>query len=225
MPYIDPRANTVQSGGISFNKTLSKPVIVLMGDSNGSMYGVALKEIATDMGAKVHVISVSAGDPFPETKLYRDSLLFLKHEKPDITIFVAEWVGKIGNNHGRLTTALSEILLNSKHVILIAQPPNLPDDASREGIRQSGEHPIFEKTAFSNIRKQTNAFLVSLHNDRLHVLSVDTLFVKPNGEIRFTNEQGKQLYQDADHLSGYGSMMVKKLLQVEIAQIMTSLRL
>ncbi len=220
--YINPNANSIKDGGVAFNSNISKPVVVLMGDSNGAMYGRTMKEIAEEMSVRTNVISIAAGDPFPDAPLYKNSLLFLGRENPEITIFVAAWAQKIGNDKERFETALKNILQKSKHVILIAQPPNLPNNiySSRQGIRDFGQRPIFEDIEFTNLRKTTNTFLLSHRNDRVHVLDINNLFEQPNGEIRFTNVQGKQIYQDSGHLSSYGSQMVKKLIKEEIAQIL-----
>jgi peptidoglycan/LPS O-acetylase OafA/YrhL len=218
--YINANLNTIKDGGIAFNSTLSKPVVVLMGDSNGAMYGRTLKEIAQEMQVRTHAISVAAGDPFPDTQLYKDSLLFLDRANPDITIFAAAWAEKVGHNRDRFKMALSQLLQKSKHVIVITQPPGLPKYASREEIRKSGQRPIFEEATPSTLRRDTNAFLLSHRNERVHVLDIESLFKKSDGEIRFTDSQGRQLYQDGGHLSGYGSEMVKKLLVIEISQIL-----
>ncbi len=218
--YINANPNSVKDGGITFNSTLSKPVVVLMGDSNGAMYGLSLKQIAKEMQIKVHLISVAAGDPLPDGQLYKDSLIFLSHANPEITIFVAAWSEKIGVNRDRFKTALSQILQKSKYVILITQPPILPKYASRQAIREFGQRPIFEDIEFSSLRKDTNTFLRSHQNDRVHVLDIEYLFKKSNGEIRFTDSQGRQLYQDAGHISSYGSEMVKQLMLKEISQIL-----
>jgi hypothetical protein len=218
--YINANLNTIKDGGIAFNSTLSKPVVVLMGDSNGAMYGRTLKEIAQEMQVRTHAISVAAGDPFPDTQLYKDSLLFLDRANPDITIFAAAWAEKVGHNRDRFKTALYQLLQKSKHVIVITQPPGLPKYASRDEIRKSGQRPIFEEVTPSTLRQNTNAFLLSHRNDRVHVLDIESLFKKSDGEIRFTDSQGRQLYQDGGHLSGYGSEMVKKLLMIEISRIL-----
>jgi hypothetical protein len=179
-----------------------------------------IKEIAQEMQVRTNVISVAAGDPFPGTQLYKDSLLFLDRANPDITIFAAAWAEKVGHNRDRFKTALSQLLQKSKHVILITQPPGLPKYASREEIRKSGLRPIFEDITSSTLRQDTNTFLLSHRNERVHVLDIESLFKKSDGEIRFTNSQGRQLYHDGGHLSGYGSEMVKKLLVKEISQIL-----
>jgi peptidoglycan/LPS O-acetylase OafA/YrhL len=218
--YINASLNTIKDGGITFNSTLSKPVVVLMGDSNGAMYGKTLKEIAQEIQVRTHSISVAAGDPLPDTQLYKDSLLFLDRANPDITIFAAAWAEKVGHNRDRFKTALSQLLQKSKHVIVITQPPVLPKYASREEIRKSGQRPIFEEITSSTLRRDTNAFLLSHRNERVHVLHIESLFKKSDGEIRFTDSQGRQLYHDKGHLSGYGSEMVKKLLVIEISRIL-----
>ena len=218
--YINASLNTIKDGGITFNSTSSKSVIVLMGDSNGAMYGRTLKEIAQKMQVRTNVISVAAGDPFPGTQLYKDSLLFLDRTHPDITIFAAAWAEKVGHNRDRFKTALSQLLQKSRHVIIITQPPGLPKYASREEIRKSGQRPIFEDLTPSTLRQDTNAFLLSHRNERVHVLDIESLFKKSDGEIRFTDSQGRQLYQDGGHLSGYGSEMVKKLLVEKISDIL-----
>jgi peptidoglycan/LPS O-acetylase OafA/YrhL len=218
--YINASLNTIKDGGITFNSTLSNPVVVLMGDSNGAMYGKTLKEIASEMQVKTHAISVAAGDPLPDTQFYKDSLSFLDRANPDITIFAAAWAEKVGHNRDRFKTALSQLLQKSKHVIVLTQPPGLPKYASRAEIRKSGRRPIFEEVTPSTLRQETNAFLLSHRNERVHVLNIESLFKKSDGEIRFTDSQGRQLYQDGGHLSGYGSDMVKKLLVTEISRIL-----
>jgi peptidoglycan/LPS O-acetylase OafA/YrhL len=218
--YINASLDRVKDGGVAFNSTLSEPVVVLIGDSQGSMYGRTLKEIANEMHIRTHVLSVAAGDPLPNAKLYEDSLLFLNRTNPEITIFAADWAKKIGNKRERFETALSAVLQKSQHAIVIAQPPALPKYASRQAIRDAGQRPIFEDIAASRLRKDTNTFLLSHRNRRVHVLDIDPLFEKSDGEIRFTGAHGQQIYNDAGHLSGYGSNMVKKLIVTEISQIL-----
>jgi peptidoglycan/LPS O-acetylase OafA/YrhL len=218
--YFTANLNTISNGGIVFNSKITNPRIVLMGDSHASMYAGTLKEISQKIQIKVNVISAAGGHPWPGNKQYKDSLLFL-NTNPDVTIFVGSWTGRIGENHDLFKTALTEILQKSKHVILITEPPVLPKYASREEIRKSGQHQIFEDPTTSDIRKNTNAFLLSQQNDRVHVLEIDPLFKKMDGEICFTDSQNRQIYQDAWHLSAYGGNVVEDLLLREISKILS----
>ncbi len=220
--YINASLNNVKGGGISFNSSLTKPVVVLMGDSQGSMYGLALKEIASELTIRTHVISVAAGDPLPETQLYKDSLSFVERVHPDITIIAAAWSEKIGTNQERFKIALSALLQRSQYVIVLTQPPGLPQYASRQEIRTSGLRPIFEDTATFKLRKDTNTFLLAQRTHNVRVLDIEPLFKKSNGEIRFTDANGKQLYNDGGHLSGRGGELVKKMLIEEISRVLKS---
>lgn len=218
--YIDASPAKVADGGITFNSSVKDPVVVLMGDSNGSMYGKAMKDIAAVNNVRVHVISVAAGDPFPSTDLYRNSIQFLSREKPTITIFVAAWAQKIGSDPEKLSAALSEILRYSQHVILISQPPILPENASREAIRREGMHPVYEDIKESSMRKSTNEFLFSLRNERVHVLDIESLFIQSDGQIRLTDNSNRQLFQDSGHLSDFGTELVSKRIASEISAIL-----
>ena len=220
--YLDASTNSVKNGGIVVNSYLSKPSIVLMGDSNGSMYGRMLKEISREMKLRAHIISVAGSDALPGQELYRDSISFLNQEKPDITIFVESWTAKIGQKKELLPIALSEILQSSKNIILITQPPILPKSANRSYIRNFGQFPIVENISTFKLRKKINAYLMSQQNNRIHVLNIEPMFVQSNGEIRFTDEYGHQLYHDSGHLSGYGSDIVKKQIKSEIKKILLS---
>ncbi len=218
--YVNARFETVKDGGIVYNPTTQRPAIVLMGDSNASMYGTAFKQIAAETGARVHVISVAAGEALPESKLFDDSLAFLERTKPDITVFVAAWKQKIGDDHPRFELALEKIAAHSQAVILITQPPVLPDYATRQSIREFGRRAIFEVESFGRLRTATNAFLLAHRSERIHVLDIEPLFKTADGEIRFTDAAGHLLYYDKRHLSGFGGELVKQQLLVEISKLL-----
>lgn len=219
--YPDARLNTVRDGGITINPSATKPVVVLFGDSNGAMYGGEIKEIAKEMGFRAHLIGVAEGDPFHNAKLFQDALFLLERTNPDVTIFVAAWAQKIGKNRERFNSAIHQLLKYSKHVVLITQPPILPEYASRKMIGEYGYKKIYESSDISKLRKNTNTFLLSQQNNRVHVIDIKPLLELKTGEIRFTDPNGKQIYQDATHLSNYGSGMAKKLIVAEIEKILS----
>ena len=72
--------------------------------------------------------------------------------------------------------------------------------------------PIFEDASNAAARIATNSFIKSLENERIHVLDIETLFVQSNGQIRFCDRSGKQLFQDKGHLSGDGADLVHESL-------------
>jgi hypothetical protein len=96
--YIDSGMNAISEGGIGFKHADTNGSMVLMGDSNGSMYGKMVKEIGQELRLDVNVLSVAAGDPLPHAsgrnpKLWIDSLAFVKREHPDVLVLVCNWAG------------------------------------------------------------------------------------------------------------------------------------
>ena len=63
--YVNSEASDVVKGGLVFDPKTKNNSAMLMGDSNGSMYGKVMKEICANLGYKLSVISVAAGDPLP----------------------------------------------------------------------------------------------------------------------------------------------------------------
>jgi peptidoglycan/LPS O-acetylase OafA/YrhL len=209
--WVNATAATVAGGGVAFTAGPAAPSVVLMGDSQGSMYGKLLRDLSQEQRFNLNVLSSAGGNPLPGSALYDDTLAFLAKRKPDVTIFAAEWAAKLNDdNKQTLVTAIQEVLRQSTHVILITQPPTLPYDASRRALRRDGVHPIFEEPDSAARRHSINAFLRSLQSDRIHVIDIDPLLVTSTGEMRFCDEHGRQLYQDRTHLSGYGADLVKE---------------
>jgi hypothetical protein len=66
--YVNAELADLAKGGLVFPGKSNRPSVVLMGDSNGSMYGKAIKEICAGLCKDLTVISVAAGDPIPSMK-------------------------------------------------------------------------------------------------------------------------------------------------------------
>jgi peptidoglycan/LPS O-acetylase OafA/YrhL len=112
--YIDASTQDIAQGGIIFNPASTNGSMVLMGDSNGSMYGKMAKDISKTLRRKLDVISVAAGDPLPHSsgpspQLWLDSLAFVKRENPDVLLLVCNWESKLKGEKGRLAIAINEL--------------------------------------------------------------------------------------------------------------------
>jgi ribosomal protein L21E len=188
--------------------------MVLMGDSNGSMYGKMAKKIAQGLGRQLEVISVAAGDPLPHSsspnsQLWLDSLALVKRENPDVLLLVCNWESKLKGEKGRLDIAINELKEHTRHLILITQPPELPKSAERESIRNGGRPPFREDPAERAARTESNTFLKSFQRDNVIVIDIEPLFAEGDGSIRFIDDSGVLLYQDRSHLSDVGADLVK----------------
>lgn len=210
--YLNASIDSIKTGGIAVNQASTKGSIVLMGDSNGSMYGKTMKEIAKQLDFKLNIISVAAGDPFPNSQLWRDSLTTIKEIRPNFLIFAASWNSKLENDESKLTQALAELDVYCDSIILITQPPVLPTNASRASIRQNGLTVFKEDPAVQRERNHANQIVKAQQSKKVIVIDIEPLFEEPSGEIKFLSQAGQQLYQDAGHLSEYGSELVHSMI-------------
>jgi hypothetical protein len=219
--YVDSTVAAALDGGIGFYVSDAAPDVVLMGDSNASMYGALFGEISALKGINVNVISVAGGDPFEPSPLYTASMGFLSKSQPEITVFAAAWSKTVQVSRERVASAVNEILKYSKNIVLVTQPPVLPASASRESFRKLGRNPVFEDPDVANGRLAANAYLKSLAsaNSRVHVIDIESLFVSANGQVRFTDNNGRQLFQDRMHISGNGAELVKSSLILKMTEL------
>jgi len=216
--YLNADEHAVRAGGVRCNPRGRNGSMVLMGDSHGSMYGKMAAEIARERDLRLAVISVEAGDPLPDTTLWADSLAVVRKERPDFLLLVCNW-NKLADNRARLTVALSVLKPYAREILLLTQPPALPDNATREAIRAGIRPPFREDAAERAARVERNRFVKSVQGDNVRVIDIEPLFSRDASEIRFVDGRRNQLYQDRDHLSAAGAELVKP----ELLEAMTGL--
>jgi len=212
--YIDAEVADVGKGGLRFNQAGKNGSLLLIGDSNGSMYGKMAKEIAAKLGLRLSVASVAAEDPLPslsrkQSQLWLDSSALVSRESPDVLLLVCQWRGKLQDSGDRLEIAVNELKTHVATLILITQPPEMPERANRGSLRDGARPPFFEDPSIRTARMNANALVKSLERDNVVVVDIEDLFTAKDGSIIFTNNIGQYLYHDGKHLSGMGAELVK----------------
>lgn len=211
--YINAEPADVKAGGIAFAGRPGAPTVVLMGDSNGSMYGRLLRDVCGELGASLHVISVAAGEPLPDRQgggaLWLDSLAAVREIRPDYVVFAAAWSARLRSNPDGLDQALKRLRPLARHFVLLNQPPILPDEATRAAIREGAGPRFHEPTAVRDERIAANGYLVGLESDSVHVIDVAQHFVAEDQSLRFVDARGRQLYHDATHISDFGADQIR----------------
>lgn len=215
--YINATPSDVASGGLSYQSKAGAPSVVLMGDSNGSMYGKVIREICKEQSFNLTVISVATGVSLPSTngasgQLWYDSLAVVRATKPDYLIVANAWTQRLREDPRRLALAIKDLEPSAGLIILINQPPELPAGASRAAIRNNSKRPYFENTSYRAERRKTNSDLLGFQSAKISVLDAAQYFESTDGEVVAIDEQGRLLFHDATHLSGYGALRVRPLL-------------
>ena len=211
--YVSAEPKVVAKGGLHFNSSAKSGSIVLMGDSDASMYVGMMKKLARDRDQTLTVISVDGGDPLPHSSgevspLWLDSLAIVKQQKPDVLIVACMWTAKLADDPARLGLALKQLEPLARSVILLTQPPTLSSNESREGIRAGNRLPFVEASGGSSARASLNRLVSSFQGGNVSVVDVDPLLINSDGVIRFADDQGRLIYQDSYHLSDVGTNLV-----------------
>ena len=214
--YVNASFRDVAHGGLVFDAKNQAGSVMLLGDSNGSMYGKTLKEICSELGCKLTVLSVYSGTPLPShtissnDKLWSDALAVVRKERPGCLILGYRWelvLGVVGKNCVAL--AVEDLKPLVGHLVILNQPPLLPPNASRVSIREGARPPFFENPQTQAIRLDANDYLKRFNGGNVSVVDVASHFQSTNGEILFFDGQGRQMYHDATHLSAYGADLVR----------------
>ena len=221
--HVSATLADVAKGGLVFSVKQGPSSVVLMGDSNGSMYGTVMKEICGDIGKNLTVISVDAGDPLPKrngdsSKLWLDSLDVVRKSTPKYLVFANHWSGKLDTDRERLAVAIAELKPYVGHIILLNQPPILPKEANRASFRAGIRPPFREPLDTKEKRRAANRYLLELQSPSISVIDIAGHFETSDGNILVTDEQGRQLYQDATHLSGYGAERIRDILKQALSE-------
>jgi len=212
--YVNAEARDVAKGGLVFTGKSGMPSVVLMGDSNGSMYGKTLKEICAKQGWKLTVLSAAGSDELPSSsgknsQQWTDALAVVEREKPDVLFLACLWGEKLKGDSNRLRLAIERLAPASKKIVILNEPPLLPDNANRESIRTGARPPFREDPNVQFFRREANAFLLTFKSNQVRVIDIASKFEGPRGETLFLDEEGRQLYHDKTHLSGHGADRIR----------------
>ena len=223
--YVNAELRDVAKGGLVFPGKPGARSIILMGDSNGSMYGKVMRDICTELGYKLTVISVAAGDPLPsstgqQSQLWLDSLAAVQKEKPDVLVLACHWESQLKGDMNRLAAAVDFLNPYTAKIVILNQPPILPESATRASIRNGARPPFTENISTHQARLEANDLLQKLTSTKISVVDIANSFQLLGGEVRVFDDQGHQLFNDATHLSGYGANLIRLLIQSALPPVL-----
>ena len=155
---------------------------MLIGDSQGSMYGYALASLAHRLDFRLNILSVKAGSALPGEAHTRWPSIsrFLGERKPDVLIVAQAWSARFGEGgDGDFRNAMAVVADRADKIIVMTQPPLAPANATRQAIRAGARPPFFEDAAAREQRVRARAIIGNVAGDRVEVLDVADLFWAP----------------------------------------------
>jgi hypothetical protein len=213
--YLD--ASNGHQGALVIPTSQPRGTLVLMGDSQGSMYGQLSRDLATQFGLKLIILSTAGADPLA-TRQGRSSTLFernidtIRHEKPTIVLLACHWIYKLQQEPDRLALTIQAIQPHAGKIILFTQPPLLPPAATRSAIRQGSRPPFFESPADRTLRQRLNQAVKSLASPGVSIIDTEPFFTHPDGSLILQSPNGQSFFHDPVHLSTHGANQLKPAL-------------
>lgn len=211
--YFNAEPAQIARGGIVVNAG-GQDSVVLIGDSQGSMYGEDLARLAREAGFRLNVLSVAGGSELPEEPgtYWPDVRRFVARDRPNVIVLAELWSAKFGGDSDRLSHALATVAGLADRVIVLAQPPIAPEQATREAIRNGARPPFFEKPRESEARARALGELEEAAVGDVAVLNIAPTLLNEDGSIRIISRDGNLNYHDATHLSDAGVSLVQAAL-------------
>jgi hypothetical protein len=195
--YLSAEPRSVGTGGIFVNSE-GRGWIVLIGDSQGAMYGYEFASLARTLDFRLNVLSVAAGNELPgepET-LWPSVLRFLEDRKPDAIILAQAWSSKLGEDgEEHFGNAMSALVTRASQIFVLTQPPVPPPDATRQSIRAGARPPFFENPVAVQSRLRANAKIRKFENDRIKVIDMAQYFLEPDNSIKMIAPNGRQRFR------------------------------
>jgi peptidoglycan/LPS O-acetylase OafA/YrhL len=226
--YIDANAAKIAKGGLTYLSRDTAPTVLLTGDSNGSMYGRMVRDVAGDMGWSAIIASVAAGDSLPRTggpssAIWQNSLELVAQSQPDVIVMANSWVAKLKHDPESLRLSLEALAPHTRHIVILDQIPVMPEGVDRGAFRDGLRGPIFETASERQAREEMNTYLrevaanVSDRADiRITVIDVATRVLRPDQSIPFSTPSGHLVFHDRTHLSDRGARLVASDIQTAL---------
>ncbi len=210
--YLD--ASNGPGGILQFAQPEPRGTLVLMGDSQGSMYGQLARDLAGEHHLNLTILSTAGEDPLaapngPSPPLFQRSLETIRQEKPAIVLLACHWIYKLKADPSRLALTLQAIQPHAGRIIVLTQPPLLPDSATRAAIRQGSRSPWLEKPADRTLRQRLNQIVQQQSASNIIVVDTGPFFTWQDGSLMLHDAQGRPLFHDAVHLSTHGASRIK----------------
>lgn len=215
--YFDATPQSIASGGVTIDAG-QRARIALIGDSEGAMYGAELAAIARANGYTANLLAMPGETVLPDRSgsYWPEIRRYLSRSPPDVIILVEAWSARLEADDASLATALRH-LRPLAPVVLVTQPPLLPTEASREGVRNGARPPFFEPSEARLRRTHANSLVQGFEGYGVSVIDVAPLFLDARGAIEVFDSADRMNFHDARHLSSFGTARVRPLLERQIA--------
>jgi peptidoglycan/LPS O-acetylase OafA/YrhL len=203
--FFDAKPASIAGGGIVAAHG-SRGNIVLIGDSQSTMYARDLGILAQAKGYSLHALGVADGEQLPgqPRSMWPSVWSYVAGNRVDLVIISEAWSTKLVDP-APLKAAIDQLAARGIRVMLVQEIASPIASATREGIRAGARAPFAEEPAFAVKRERARALVQSLAAPGVTVIDPWSLFHRPDGSIDVIGDHGRENYQDSHHLSDTGA--------------------
>ncbi|MFA6114598.1 MAG: acyltransferase family protein [Sphingomonas sp.] len=208
--YFDVPPGSIAAGGKVVSGG-SGGKVLLSGDSEAAMYGAELGSLARERAFTLYAVGVAGQNELPgaDQTLWPSVETLIAQTKPDVVVLINDWSAKLTSAEP-LRQAIAFSLAHARRVVIVTQPPILPDNVSREAIRAGLRGPFREPPDQARRRMAANAIIESFQSERVIVVEAADNFLAPDGSIRIVDADRRMTFKDARHLSNSGTLMARQ---------------
>lgn len=205
--YFDPPAASVASGGIvAGDPRATEFVVVLLGDSKGAALAKALSDWGMAHDVRVQLAAVTARDFSPGSDLYEDGLRMIDSIRPQAVVVAGAWMARgFGDDPSISKRMVADLAQRCGLVVIVGEPPILPEKEFRSRIRSGARLPLREAEDVRRQRLAANEAIRDACVPSAVFVGVDDIFEETDGSLRLRLRDGRQLFHDQTHISGWGA--------------------
>lgn len=206
--FFDANPARIAGGGIVAAQG-NRANIVLIGDSQSTMYARELGILARAKGYSLHALGVADGEQLPgkPRSMWPAVWSYVAGNRVDLVIISEAWSSKL-LDPAPLKAAIDRLAARGVRVVLVQEIANPVASASREGIRAGARAPFAEEPRFALMRERARALVQGFAAPGVTVIDPWSLFHLPDGSIDVIGDRGRENYQDSRHLSDTGARRV-----------------
>jgi peptidoglycan/LPS O-acetylase OafA/YrhL len=205
--YLAPPAESVASGGIvAGDPRATEFVVVLLGDSKGTALAKALSDWGMAHDARVQLAAVAARDFSPGSDLYEDGLRMIDSIRPQAVVVAGAWMARrFGEDASICKRMVADLAQRCGSVVIVGEPPILPETEFRSRIRSGARLPLREAEDVRRRRLAANDAIREACAPSAVFVGIDDIFEETDGSLRLRLPDGRQLFHDQTHISGWGA--------------------
>ena len=206
--YID--GSDGEHGARVFEVPQALSTVMLIGDSQATMYAALLRDLARAKQSRLIVRCQAGKDPLVGGSLWKAIFAAILRERPNHLVLACHW-NKLRGDRSRLVKTVNALKPYVAHIVVITMPPDLPKEATREAIRAGSRAPFHEPSDKRDFRHEMNRMAESVAGEGVSIIDTEPYFVREDGSV-IVIEAGERLYHDSRHLSSVGAYRVREAL-------------